>query len=152
MSSEDVTQLIAQTAECIVQLKKMGVIQRTDDIPLAYAKWFCAHHLSLELVASSPQVGYDARSKYGDRVQIKKQLRSDTNFEATFGDVCLNCIDYLFIVFMDEKTWEIVSIYQVSRDILIRFVNNEQTTFQWCGELRSLSLQVYPWDDNTLLL
>jgi hypothetical protein len=103
-------------------------------------------------VASSPQIGYDARSKYGDRIQIKKQLSSDTNFEATFGDVHLNSIDYLFIIFMAEKTWGITSIYQVPRDILLRFVNNDQTTFQWCGELRSLSLQVYPWDDNTILL
>jgi len=152
VSPEDVTQLIAQTAACIAQLKKIGVIQSTDDIPLAYAKWFSAQHLSLELVASSPQIGYDARSKYGDRIQIKKQLGSDTNFEATFGDVHLNSIDYLVIIFMAEKTWGITSIYQVPRDILLRFVNSDQTTFQWCGELRSLSLQVYPWDDNTILL
>jgi hypothetical protein len=94
----------------MAQLKKIGVIQSTVDIPLAYAKWFCAQYLSLELVPSSPQVGYDARSKYGYRIQIKKQTSSDTNFESTFDDVCLNSIDYLFIVFMDEKTWKIKSI------------------------------------------
>jgi hypothetical protein len=103
------------------------------------------------MVHESQQTGYDAHSKFDERIQIIKKLSSDTNFNATFSDVCLNSIDYLLAVFMEEKTWQITSIYQIPRDTLSRFID-DQKIIQWCGELRSLSLQVYPLDKNTLLL
>ena len=153
MNSNDTAKLVSHTADCISQLKKKGVIQSTEDIPLAYAKWFCAQHLLIELVSDvSQQTGYDAHSKFGERIQIIKKLGSDTNFTATFNDVSLNGIDYLLVVFMEEKNWQITSIYQISRDIFSRFIYDDQTIIQWCRELRSLSVQVYPVDKDTLLL
>lgn len=152
MNSNDISKLVAHTANCIRQLKNKGVIQSTENIPLAYARWFCAQSLPIELVASSQQTGYDAHSKFGDRIQIIMKLSSDTNFEATFSTMCLNCIDYLLLVFMEEETWQIKSIYQIPRDTLLQFAHNDRATIQWCGELRSLSVQVYPIDENTLLL
>ena len=152
MNANNIAQLISHTADCIYQLKKKGVIQSTEDIPFAYAKWFCAQHLPIKLVShESQQTGYDAHTKFGERIQIIKKLGFDTNFNATFSDVDLNGIDYLLVVFMKEKNWQIKSIYQISRDTLSRFIYDDQRIIQWCRELRSLSVQVYPLDNNTLL-
>lgn len=152
MNTNDIAKLVSHTADCISQLKKKGVIRSTEDIPLAYAKWFCAQHLFIELVShESQQTGFDAQSKFGERIQIIKKFGSDTNFNTTFSDVGFNGIDYLLVVFMEEKNWQIKSIYQILRDILTRFIYDDQTIIQWCGELRSLSVQVYPLDKNTLL-
>lgn len=153
MNPNDIAKLVFLTADCISQLEKEGVLRSTEDIPLAYAKWFCAQHLSIELVShESQQTSYDAISKFGEHIQIIKKLGSDTNFSATFSDVRLKSIDYLLVVFMEEKNWQIKSIYQISRDTLSDFICDDQTLIRWCGELRSLSVQVYPVDENTLFL
>jgi hypothetical protein len=153
VNPNDIAKLVFLTADCISQLEEEGVLRSTEDIPLAYAKWFCAQHLSIELVShESQQTSYDAISKFGEHIQIIKKLGSDTNFSATFSDVRLKSIDYLLVVFMEEKNWQIKSIYQISRDTLSDFICDDQTLIRWCGELRSLSVQVYPVDENTLFL
>ena len=61
--------------------------------------------------------------------------------------------DYLFVVFMDEKSWMINSIYKVSYDVVKDFLSiDKKKRFEWRRESRSLSLQIYPDEDNTITL
>ena len=60
-------------------------------------------------------------------------------------------IDSLFIVFIKEKTLMINSIYQVSHDIITKFLRiHHEKKFEWKRESRSLSLQLYPEEENEL--
>ena len=47
----------------------------------------------------------------------------------------------------------IKAIYKVSRDIVKDFLNLDQRNiFEWKREARSLSLQIYPDEENMILL
>ena len=149
---EEVGKLIFQIVELKNRLRELGVIRSSGRIVDDYAKWFCSRKFGLELCASG-ELGYDAVSKLGEKVQIKSKIGSDIDFELSFGEVQVNEFDYLYVVFMNEETWMIDSVYKVSHGVVGQFlVFDSPNSFRWCGESRSLSLQLYPDEDNMLLL
>ena len=152
ISFDEVKELILQIAELKNNLQERGVIRSEDKITADYAKWFCSKKFGLEL-CSEGHFSYDARSKFDERVQIKSRMGSDTDFTITFDGLRLDDFDYLLIVFMNNKTWMIDSIYKVSIDVVRRFLSYDQDNrFEWRGESRSLSLQLYPDEDNTIMM
>ena len=149
---DEVRELILQIAELKNNLQEWGVIGSEDKITADYAKWFCSKKFGLELYREV-DFSYDARSKFDERVQIKIRMGSDTDFTITFGGLCLDDFDYLFIVFMNKNTWMIDSIYKVSQNIVRDFLSvDPPRRFKWCGESRSLSLQMYPDEENEIFL
>ena len=149
---DEVKELILQIAELKNNLQERGVIRSEGKITADYAKWFCSKKFGLEL-CSQRDFSYDALSKFDERVQIKSRMGSDTDFSITFDGLCLDDFDYLFIVFMNENTWMIDSIYKVSQNIVRNFLSvDPPRRFKWCGESRSLSLQMYLDEDNEIFL
>ena len=146
---EEVKQLILQMANIKNQLQEFGVVRKPDKILSDYAKWFCSIKFGLELWNKNKS-GYDAISKFGKKILIKSKVGSDIDFEIDF-EIQLDAFDYVFIVFINEKSWMIDSVYSVSYDIVTKFLNNNlNKKFEWRRESRSLSLQLYPDEENTL--
>ena len=97
--------------------------------------------------------GCSGLSRFKERVKIVSRIGVDTNFESTFNGIQIEMFDYLFAVFINEKNWIIEAIYKVSRDIVKDFLNLDQRNiFKWKREARSLSLQIYPDEENMILL
>ena len=152
MSNLDEAQnIVSKIAELNNRLKELGLVNQICRIPEDYAKWFCLHKYSLES-SNNDNLEYIAVSKYGEKVQIKSKIGSDIDFPLIFNDVRLKRIDYLLIVFMNKETWMIDSIYKVSHNIVKDFFDSKQLSFKWNRESRSLSLQLYPEDDNMIIL
>ena len=134
------------------QLHELGVVKSEDKITSDYAEWFCSIKFGLESFNKS-KFGYDALSKYGERIQIKSVIGSDIDFKLNFDEIHVDKFDYLLIVFINKNTWMIDSIYKVSIDVVRRFLSYDQENrFEWRGESRSLSLQLYPDEDNTIMM
>ena len=149
---EKVRKVIFQMAELKNQLKELGVIRSEGKIFDDYAEWFCSIKFGLDLCDKSEFV-YDAVSKYGEKVQIKSKIGSDIDFEITFDELLVNEFDYLLIVFINEVTWMIESIYKVSHDVVKKFLSTDQVRkFECRRESRSLSLQLYPDENNMIFL
>jgi len=141
-----------QMAELKNQLRELGVIRSEGKITDNYAEWFCSNKFGLEL-CDRGEFGCDALSKYGEKVQIKSITGSDIDFEIAFDGIRVNEFDYLFVVFINEVTWMIHSVYKVSRDVVKKFLSNDRVKrFEWRRESRSLSLQLYPDEDNMITL
>jgi hypothetical protein len=146
---EQVKNLIFQMANLKNQLQELGIIKNSDNVLSGYAEWFCSVKFGLEL-CNKNEIGYDALSNFEKRILIKSKVGSDINFEIDF-EIRLDNFDYLFIVFIDENTWMIDSVYSVSFDIVTKFLNTDLgKKFEWRRESRSLSLQLYPSEENTL--
>jgi len=144
--------LILKMAELKNRLKELGVIRSEGNITAGYAEWFCSKKYCLDLCPRG-EFGYDALSKYGERIQIKSRTGLETDFKITFDGIRVDELDYLFAVFINEKTWMIDSIYKVSHDVVKAFLSTDQARkFKWRGESRSLSLQIYPDENNMILL
>jgi hypothetical protein len=149
---EEARKLIFQMAELKNQLRELGVIRSEGKITDNYAQWFCSNKFGLEL-CDRGEFGCDALSKYGEKVQIKSITGSDIDFEIAFDGIRVNEFDYLFVVFINEVTWMIHSVYKVSRDVVKKFLSNDRVKrFEWRRESRSLSLQLYPDEDNMITL
>ncbi len=149
---EEARELILKMAELKNRLRELGVIRNEGKIPSDYAEWFCSKKFGLEL-CDRGESGYAALSKYGERVQIKSRAGSDTDFKITFDGIQIGKFDYLLAVFINEKTWMINSIYRVPHDVVKDFPNIDQPRrFKWLRESRSLSLQVYPDENNMIVL
>jgi hypothetical protein len=149
---DEVRKLIFQMAELKNQLKELGVIRSEGKIFDDYAEWFCSNKFGLALCDKS-EFEYDAVSKFGEKVQIKSKIGSDIDFEITFDEILVNEFDYLLIVFINEVTWMIESIYKVSHDVVKTFLSNDKMKrFNWLRESRSLSLQLYPDENNMIVL
>jgi len=152
LSFETVRELISQMAKVKNRLQELNVIRNECEITAGYTKWFCSKKYGLEL-CNSEDLGYDALSKYGEKIQIKGKIGSDIDFRITFDGIHLNDLDYLFAVFIDEKTWMIDSIYKVPHNVVKDFLTvDPPRRFKWRGESRSLSLQLYPDEDNMIIL
>ncbi len=148
---EEARKLIFQMAELKNRLREMGVVRSEGKITSDYAEWFCSLKFGLEL-CDKGKFGYDALSKFGERVRIKSVTKSDIDFKINFG-IQVNEFEYLLIVFINETTWMINSIYKVSNDVVMKFLNNDwDRRFEWRRESRSLSIQLYPEEDNMILL
>ena len=144
--------LILKIAVLKNRLKESGVIRSEGKITAGYAEWFCSKKFGLEL-CDRGEFGYDALSKYGERVQIKSRTGSDIDFRITFDGIRVDEFDYLLAVFINEETWMIDSIYKVPHDVVKDFLSNDQVRrFEWRRESRSLSLQIYPEENNMILL
>jgi hypothetical protein len=149
---EEARKLIFQMAELKNQLRELGVIRSEGKITDNYAQWFCSNKFGLEL-CDRGEFGCDALSKYGEKVQIKSITGSDIDFEIAFDGIRVNEFDYLYVVFINEVTWMIHSVYKVSRDVVKKFLSNDRVKrFEWRRESRSLSLQLYPDEDNMITL
>ena len=147
---DEVKEIIFKIANLNNKLKDLGVVKGGDKIVSDYAKWFCSNKFGLEL-SDKKEFGYDALSKYGKKIQIKSIFGSDIDFQINISEIQVDEIDSLLIVFINEKTLMIDSIYQVSHDVITKFLsNNQDKTFEWRRESRSLSLQLYPEEDNEL--
>jgi len=145
----EVEKIILQMAKLNNQLIELGVLQSGDQISSDYAKWFCSVRFDFELVEKN-KLGYDAFSKFGNRIQIKSRLGSDIDFETRF-EIQDDAFDYLLIVFLNKTTWMIDSIYKVPKSIVTKFLNNDKNKeFEWKRESRSLSEQLYPDEENVL--
>jgi hypothetical protein len=143
---------ILQIAQLKNELRELGISIHEDQIATGYAQWFCSQKYNLEL-CENEQVVYNALSKFGDKVQIKSRIGVDIDFNITFDDIWINEIDYLLIVFLNENTWMIDSIYKVPRDVVEEFrIIGIETSFKWCRESRSLSMQMFPDEENTIVL
>lgn len=152
VSFEEIKNTISQIAKLRNKLKDLAVIRSDSNIPDAYAKWFCSKKYGLQLSDQEKRC-YDGVSKFGEKVLIRSRVGSDTDFGITFDDVCLEVFDFLFLVFINNHSWMIDSVYKVSRGVVGQFlVFDSPNSFRWCGESRSLSLQLYPDEDNMLLL
>ncbi len=143
----EVKKLVFQIAELRNRLRDLGVIRREKKIIESYAEWFCSKKFSLDLCDEEERV-YDAVSKFGKRVRIKVTTASDIDFGLTFDQTGLNDFDNLFVVFINNETWMISAIYRVSFDTIQKFLFNGR--FVWNRESRSLSLQLYPDEENTI--
>ena len=149
---EEAKKLISQIAKLKNQLRELGVIRSEGKITDNYAEWFCSNKFGLELCDRN-ESGYDALSKYGEKVQIKSITGSDIDFEITFNGIRVNEFDYLFVVFINEVTWMIDSVYRVTHDVVKKFLSTDCVKrFEWRRESRSLSLQLYPDEDNMITL
>ncbi|MEJ2241313.1 MAG: hypothetical protein P8Y18_04125 [Candidatus Bathyarchaeota archaeon] len=148
---EKAQNIVSKIAELSIQLNKLGIISQNCKIPDDYAKWFCLHKFSLKL-SDKENSGYFAISKFGEKVQIRSKIGSDIDFTLSFDNLFLNEFDYLLIVFINKETWMIDSIYKVSHDTLKDFFNSKNSSFKWNRESRSLSLQVYPEEDNRITI
>jgi hypothetical protein len=146
---EEARKLVSQIAELKNRLRDLGVIRSEKKIIDDYAQWFCSKKFSLDL-RDVKKGGYDALSKFGERIRIKVTTASDIDFELAFDQIGLDDFDYLFVVFINNETWMISTIYRVSFDTIQKFL--EDGRFTWNREFRSLSLQVYPDEDNTIYL
>ena len=134
------------------RLQEMGVVRSEDKIISDYAEWFCSFKLGIELCNES-KLGYDALSKFGERIQIKSRIGSDIDFKIAFDGIRVNEFDYLLVTFINMTTWMIDSIYKVSHEVVKRFLSNDKDKrFKWTRESRSLSLQLYPGDDNMIVM
>lgn len=150
ISLDEAENLVLQIAELKNRLKELGVIRGDGKITAGYAEWFCSKKFDLEL-CSGGELGYDALSKHGERVQIKSRIGSDTDFTVTFDGIRLGEFDYLLVVFVNEKSWMIDAVYKVSHDVVAEFVSADPARrFRWRRRSRSLSLQVYPDAENML--
>lgn len=67
---EEARKLIFQMAELKNRLREMGVVRSEGKITSDYAEWFCSLKFGLGLCDKS-KFGYDALSKFGERVKIK---------------------------------------------------------------------------------
>jgi hypothetical protein len=149
---EEVQKLVFQIAALNNRLKELGVVKREDKIVDDYVEWFCSHKFGLDL-CDKDKFGYDAVSKYGEKVQIKTKKGSEIDFKINFDGIRLNKFDYLFVVFINEVTWMIDSIYKISNKVVKQFLSTDQEKkFEWRRESRSLSLQIYPDEDNMIFL
>ena len=149
---EEVRKLILQMAVLKNRLQEMGVVRSEDKIISDYAEWFCSFKLGIELCNES-KLGYDALSKFGERIQIKSRIGSDIDFKIAFDGIRVNEFDYLLVTFINMTTWMIDSIYKVSHEVVKRFLSNDKDKrFKWTRESRSLSLQLYPGDDNMIVM
>ena len=149
---EEAQKLVFQIAALYNQLKELGVVRGEYKIVDDYVEWFCSYKFGLDL-CDKDKFGYDAVSKYGDKVQIKIKKGSDIDFKIGFDGIRINEFDYLFVVFINEVTWMIDSIYKVSNKVVKQFLSSDQEKrFEWRRESRSLSLQIYPDDDNMIFL
>ena len=147
---EKATKLINKIAILTNQLQKIGVIKSGNEITSDFPKWFCSFKFGLELCDKNKS-GYDAISKFGKRIQIKSTLGSDIDFKIDFNGINVDEVDCLLVVFMNDTTWMIDSIYKVNKDVLTNFLSNDlDKKFEWRRESRSLSEQLYPDDENTL--
>jgi hypothetical protein len=124
----------------------LGIIRSKKKIIHEYAEWFCSKKFNLDI--SEGEVGYDALTKFGEKVRIMVKTASDIDFGLTFDQSGLDDFDYLFAVFINDQTWMISAIYRVSFDTIQMFFADGR--FTWNRESRSLSLQLYPNDDNTI--
>lgn len=147
---EEVRKLILQIAKLKNQLQELGVVKSEGKIASDYAEWFCSFKFGLELCYKNKS-GYDAPSKFGKKIRIKSRIGSDIDFKINFDGIQVNEFDYLLTVFINEKTWMIDSIYKVSHDVVRKFLSNDwDKKFEWRRESRSLSLQLYPDEDNMI--
>jgi len=147
---EEARKLICEIAELKNRLQELGVVKSGSEIISDYAKWFCSVKFGLELCDKN-KFGHDAFSKFGKRIQIKIRVGSDIDFKNNFDEIQVDEFDYLLIVFIDETTWMIDSIYKVAQDVVTKFLSNDQDKkFEWRRESRSLSEQLYPDENNTL--
>jgi hypothetical protein len=149
---DEVNSLIKQIANITNQLIKKGVVKQKENIVSDYAKWFCSKKYTFKLNDTNEK-SFDALSKLGERVLIRTRIGSEFEFNIEFTDICVECCDYLLLVFLNEDTWMIESIYQISQDILRKFKSLEKRNgFEWNRESRSLSMQIYPNDNSILLI
>jgi len=149
---DEVRDLILQIAELKNNLQERGIVRNEGKIAADYAKWFCSKKYGLNLYIEG-DFSYDALSKFDERVKIKSRIGVDIDFSITFNGLSLDDFDYLFIVFMNENTWMIDSIYKVSQNIVRDFLSvDSPRIFRWCRESRSLSLQMYPDEENEIFL
>ena len=149
---EKVQKLIVQIASLNNQLKELGVVRSEGIIVDDYVEWFCSIKFGLDL-CDKGKFGYDAVTKYGEKVQIMTKKGSDIDFKVNFDGIGLSEFDYLFVVFINELTWMIDSIYKVSNEVVKQFLSIDQKkSFEWRRESRSLSLQLYPEEDNEIFL
>lgn len=149
---EEAQKLVFQIAALNNRLKELGIVKSEGKIVDEYVEWFCSYKFGLDL-CDKDKIGYDAVSKYGDKVQIKTKKGSDIDFKISFDGIHINEFDYLFVVFINEVTWMIDSIYKVSNKVVKQFLSSDQEKrFEWRRESRSLSLQIYPDEDNMIFL
>lgn len=147
---EEAQNLILQMADLKNKLKDAGVIRSEETLIADYSEWFCSKKFDLEL-CNNGELGYDAVSKFGDKVQISSRIGSDTDFNITFDGIRLGELDYLLAVFINGKSWMIEAIYRVSHEIVKEFLSSDPAQkFRWKRRSRSLSLQVYPDAENML--
>jgi len=147
---EGARKLIFQMAELKNRLREFGVIRDEGIITDEYAKWFCSKKFGLELYGGEEGV-YDALSKFGERVRIISRTASDVDFALAFEGICLDDFDFLLLVFINKESWMISAIYRVSFDVIKKFLSDDGR-FKWNRESRSLSLQLYPGDNNMIFL
>ena len=148
LTFEEARKLISQIAELKNRLQGFGVIRSKKKIIYDYAEWFCSKMFNLDICDG--EGGYDALTKFGERVRIKIKTASDIDFGLTFDQSGLDDFDYLFAVFINDQTWMISAIYRVSFDTIQKFFVDGR--FTWNRESRSLSLQLYPNEDDTIYL
>ena len=147
---QEVQNLVMKMAELKNKLKDIGVIRSEETITTDYAEWFCLKKFDLEL-CDKKELGYDAISKFGDKYQIRSRIGSDIDFNVTFDMIRFGEVDFLLLVFINDKSWMIDSIYRVSSEVVKVLVSAHSTQkFEWTRRSRSLSLQVYPDSENTL--
>ena len=150
-SFEEVKELILNIVKVKKRLLELG-IGKDDSITNGYAKWFCSKKYNLKITEKEKQ-GYYGHSRFNERIKIVSKIGTDTNFESIFYGILIEKFDYLFVVFINEKTWMIDSIYKVPCNIVKDFLSLDQkNSFQWKREARSLSMQIYPDEDNMILL
>ena len=150
-SFEEVKELVLSIVKVKKRLLELG-IGKDDTITNGYAQWFCSKKYNLKLNEKENQ-GYYGHSIFNERIKIVSKIGTDTNFESIFDGIFIEKFDYLFVVFINEKTWMIDSIYKVPSNVVKDFLSFDQkNSFQWKREARSLSLQIYPDEDNMILL
>ena len=150
-SFEEVKELVLSIVKVKKRLLELG-IGKYDTITNGYAQWFCSKKYNLKLNEKENQ-GYYGHSIFNERIKIVSKIGTDTNFESIFDGIFIEKFDYLFVVFINEKTWVIDSIYKVPSNVVKDFLSFDQkNSFQWKREARSLSLQIYPDEDNMILL
>jgi len=150
-SFKEVKELVLSLVKVKRRLLELG-IGKNDTITNGYAQWFCSKKYNLKLNKKENQ-GYYENPIFNERIKIVSKIGSDTNFESIFDGIFIEKFDYLFVVFINEKTWMIDSIYKVPCNVVKDFLSLDQkNSFQWKRETRSLSLQIYPDEEHMILL
>ena len=142
-----VKEFVLKIVEITNRLHNLGVVRAERDIVSEYVEWFCSKKFGLRL---GDKVGDVAFSMFDEKVLIRSNFGSFTDFGSKFCGIVK--VDYIFCVFLDKESLLFDSVYKISWDVVKDFLVDSKKCFEWKREARSLSLQVFPEENNRISL
>jgi hypothetical protein len=144
MEIDEASELIQKMAGLKNQLKQAGVIRSEKKITSDYAEWFCTKKFNLSLSESQGEVGYDAVSEKGEKIQIKSRTGKINDYRLTFDGIRMGLFDLLFCVFIDEDSWMITDVFKVTPETVQKYLSRDRARrFKWRRESRQACVKIF---------